>query len=270
MVVPLTRWQQINSANVTNGWHLERVQDERLDAVRAEGGPAFEAVKLGRVSRQVVEQFQREVRTGRLRPGDKLPTERDMAVQFGVGRNSIREALRELDLLGLVESRHGEGTFVGDPSAADLMAPFRAVIELSSTAGGSVMEFRRVFEPGIAALAAANVTEDRASALHAALTDFEDLVGSGSAGVERADADFHLMIGYTTGNTTVIGVHSALYALLKDFRSKLARSSYAPSDHAVLGHRLIYDAIIAGDSEAASRAMADHLNDVSGALGHDY
>jgi GntR family transcriptional regulator, transcriptional repressor for pyruvate dehydrogenase complex len=231
--------------------------------------PAFEAVKLGRVSRQVVEQFQREVRTGRLRPGDKLPTERDMATQFGVGRNSVREALRELDMLGLVVSRHGEGTFVGDPTAEDLMAPFRAVIELSSTADESVMEFRRVFEPSIASLAATNITEDSAASLHAALVDFESQVASQSAGVERADADFHLMIGHATRNSTVIGVHTALYALLKDFRSKLARSSYQPTDHAVRGHRLVYEAIIAGDADRAARAMTDHLSEVSGALDHD-
>ena len=87
--------------------------------------PEFTAVKLGRVSRQVVQQFQAQVRSGKLHPGDKLPPERELAVQFGVGRNSIREALRELDLLGIVESRHGEGTFVANPSAEAIMAQAR-------------------------------------------------------------------------------------------------------------------------------------------------
>jgi len=228
----------------------------------------FTAVKLGRVSRQVVEQFQEKVRAGHLKPGDRLPPERELAVQFGVGRNSMREALRELDLLGLVTSRHGEGTFVAVPSAEALMAPFRAVIELSSTAGDSVMEFRRVFEPGVAALAATNLTDAGRDLLYAALVEFENRVAAGDDTVVGADADFHLMTGHATGNPTVIGVHTALYALLKDFRSNLSRSSYAPSDTAVAGHRLIYEAILARDPDAAAAAMREHLDDVSGALDH--
>jgi GntR family transcriptional regulator, transcriptional repressor for pyruvate dehydrogenase complex len=231
--------------------------------------PEFTAVKLGRVSRQVVEQFQAQVRSGKLHPGDKLPPERELAVQFGVGRNSIREALRELDLLGIVESRHGEGTFVANPSAEAIMAPFRAVIELSSTAADSVMEFRRAFEPGIAALAAQNASEAELELLQAALIEFEDRVArqAADADIQSADADFHLMLGHATRNPTVFGVHSALYALLRDFRSKLDRSSYAPSDRAVAGHRRIYEAVLARDPDAAAGAMKDHLDDVSGALG---
>ncbi|WP_395309224.1 FadR/GntR family transcriptional regulator [Mycobacterium sp. AMU20-3851] len=231
--------------------------------------PEFTAVKLGRVSRQVVEQFQAQMRSRKLQPGDRLPPERELAEQFGVGRNSIREALRELDLLGVVESRHGEGTFVADPSAETLLAPFRAVIELSSTAAESVMEFRRVFEPGVAALAAQNATDEGRDLLHAALVAFEGRVDRQvpDVEIESADTDFHLTLGHATRNPTVIGVHTALYTLLRDFRSKLDRSSYAPSDRAVAGHRLIYEAITARDPEAASTAMRDHLDDVSSALG---
>src|ERR1700761_2549156 len=103
-----------------------------------QSGGEFTTVRAERVSRQVVEQFRARVRAGDLRPGDKLPPERDLAGQIGGGRNSIREALRELDWLGLWESRHGEGTFVASPSAETLVAPFRAVIELSDSAAESV------------------------------------------------------------------------------------------------------------------------------------
>lgn len=228
--------------------------------------PAFTAVKSDRAYRQVVTQFQGQVRAGNLLPGDKLPPERELAVQFGVSRNSIREALRELDLVGLIDSRHGEGTFVAAPSPETIAKPFRAVIELSSTASESVMEFRRAVEPGVAALAAKNITEDGTTSLHAALIDFEEAVQEGRSDAREADANFHLMTGQVTGNPTVIGVHSALYSLLKDFRASLNQSSYQPSDCAVSGHRRIFDAIVAGDGEAAARAMREHLDDVSGAL----
>lgn len=232
----------------------------------SESGPTFTAVKSNRAYRQVVLQFQEQVRAGRLHPGDRLPPERELAIQFGVSRNSIREAMRELDLVGLIDSRHGEGTFVASPSAETIVKPFRAVIELSSTASDSVMEFRRAVEPGVAALAAQNITQQGADRLLTALRNFEQAVEEGRQDVREADANFHLMTGEVTGNPTVVGVHSALYSLLKDFRSNLKPSSYEPSDCAVAGHRRIFDAIVAGDREAAAVAMREHLDEVSGAL----
>lgn len=228
--------------------------------------PSFTAVKHARASRQVVMQFQDQLRAGNLQPGDKLPPEREMAIQFGVSRNSIREAMRELVLLGLVDSRHGEGTFAAAPSAENIATPFRAIIELSSTASDSIMEFRRAVEPGVAELAAKNITEEGAELLRGALLEFEEAVRNDDPDVTAVDANFHLVTGQVTGNPTVIGVHSALYVLLKDFRRNLNRSSYQPSDCAVAGHRLIFDAIVAGDRRGASKAMSDHLDNVSDAL----
>lgn len=228
--------------------------------------PAFTAVRSDRAYRQVVTQFQAQVRAGNLQSGDKLPPEREMAVQFGVGRNSIREAMRELDLLGLIDSRHGEGTFVAAPSAETIAKPFRAVIELSSTASESVMEFRRAVEPGVAGLAAKNITDEGVAELQVALLDFEAAVHGDRVDVREADANFHLMTGKVTGNPTVIGVHSALYSLLKDFRARLSPQSYDPTDCAVAGHRRIFDAIVAGDRNAAAQAMREHLDEVSGSL----
>jgi GntR family transcriptional repressor for pyruvate dehydrogenase complex len=135
----------------------------------------------------VVHQFQQMMRDGVLSQGDRLPSERELAEQFNVSRNSVREALRELDLLGLVESRHGEGTFVRRPTPSQLMAPFRAVIELSTPAVDSVLEFRMVFEPGVAALAAANLTELGEGQLREALEAFERAVID-SGPVETVDA----------------------------------------------------------------------------------
>ncbi|WP_024799911.1 FadR/GntR family transcriptional regulator [Nocardia sp. BMG51109] len=227
-----------------------------------DAGPEFTTVKLGRMSRTVVEQFQEQMRNGRLRAGHKLPPERELATAFGVGRNTMREALRELDLLGMVQSRHGEGTFVTDPSAAELVAPFRAVVEFSSTASDSVMEFRRAFEPGVSALAARNLTEEGRQRLYEALAEFEARVAAGDSEIQRADADFHLMIGHATGNPTVIGIHSAVYSLLRGFRDRLDGSSYQPTSCQVAGHRRIYDAIVTRDADAAAREMTRHLEEV--------
>lgn len=236
----------------------------------AKNGPTgsvvgFRQVSSERISRQVVQQFQQMMRDGELGQGDKLPAERELAEQFNVSRNSVREALRELDLLGLIESRHGEGTFVRQPTASQLMAPFQAVIELSAPAVHSVMEFRMAFEPGVASLAAANLTEAGEEQLQAALEAFERAVNDGSP-AESLDADFHLAVAQATGNPAVIAVHGAVDELLRGMRSRLARSSYHPHDKSVAGHRALFDAIVARDPDLAGRVMRDHLVDVAGDL----
>lgn len=227
--------------------------------------PVFKQVSSGRISRQVVTQFQGMMREGILSAGDRLPTERDLAEQFHVSRNSVREALRELDLLGLVESRHGEGTFVRVPGPAELMAPFRSVIELSMPAADSVMEFRMAFEPGVASLAASNLRPAGEELLTQALDRFEQAVTS-EARAETPDADFHLAVARVTGNPTVIAVHAAVYELLHDMRSRLAPSSYEPHDKSVAGHRALVEAILARDPDRAAQVMRDHLAAVAGDL----
>lgn len=230
------------------------------DTERVAGG--FRQISSRRISRQVVAQFQEMMRDGSIQHGDRLPPERDLADRFEVSRNSVREALRELDLLGLVESRHGEGTFVRLPSATQLMAPFRAIIELSNPAVDSVMEFRIAFEPGVAAVAATNLTAESKTDLANSLDVFERAVESGTP-AETVDADFHFAVARATGNPTIVAVHAAVYELLRGMRSGLSPSRYHPHDKAVAGHRLLHDAIVARDPGRAARAMHDHLVDVA-------
>ncbi|MEV4377846.1 FadR/GntR family transcriptional regulator [Streptosporangium sp. NPDC049644] len=232
---------------------------------RPETGPSFQQVTSARVSRQVVQQFQQMMRDGLLSQGDRLPSERELAEQFNVSRNSVREAMRELDLLGLVESRHGEGTFVRLPTPSQLMAPFRAVIELSTPAVDSVMEFRMVLEPSVAALAAANLTRAGKTQLREALEAFERVVIDGGP-VEKVDADFHLAVARATENPAIVAVHSGVYELLHGMRSRLGRSSYHPHDRLVAGHRALFDAIVSRDPERATQVMREHLGDVAADL----
>lgn len=230
----------------------------RLDGLRS--------VSSSRLSGQVVQQFVTMIRNGELAPGERLPTERELAERFGIGRNSIREALRELNMLGLVTSRHGEGTFVGTPDAAQLMAPFRAVIELSAPAAESILEFRLAFEPGVAALAARNITEDGKRRLKDALETFENALAGEETRAEHTDASFHFAVAQTTGNPTVIAVHQALLELLTAFRSRLSRDTYQPDNRVAVGHRELYAAILSRDEEKARSAMQQHLRDVSQGL----
>ncbi len=235
-------------------------------ADRHAGLEGIHSVSSSRLSGQVVSQFVDMLRRGDLIPGDRLPPERELAERFGVGRNSIREALRELNMLGLVASRHGEGTFVGTPDPRRLMAPFRSVIELSAPTADSIMEFRIAFEPGVAALAARNLTDDAEKELAAALAAFEGALGSQSR-AEHPDASFHFAVAKSTGNPTVIAVHQALLELLRRSRSHLSPATYQPEHRVTAGHRELYEAIVSRDEEWARSVMHRHLIDVSKDLG---
>jgi GntR family transcriptional repressor for pyruvate dehydrogenase complex len=220
-------------------------------------------VTSGRLSSQVVEQFLELVKRGELQPGERLPPERDLAERFGVGRNSIREALRELNMLGFVQSRHGEGTFVGAPDATRLMTPFRSVIELSTTAAESVLEFRLAFEPGAALVAAQNLSLEGEGKLRAALQEFETSLVDRLTPPEQADATFHFVVAQLTENPAIIAVHQALLGLLTTSRAGLPRDAYDPDHRIAAGHRAIFEAIVSRDAERARDAMYEHLLDVA-------
>jgi GntR family transcriptional repressor for pyruvate dehydrogenase complex len=201
---------------------------------------------------------------GDLAPGDRLPPERELAERFGVGRGSVREALRELEILGLVEARHGAGTYVRAVDSRELMAPFRSIVALSSAAVDDVVEFRRLFEPQVAALAAENADDDGRALLQTALRRYDRALGAGHA--VDADVDFHEAVARCTGNPLVVAVHHALAELFAEFRTHLIQSSYEADQDVARGHQAVFGAIVAGDADAARDAMLAHLEKVEHAI----
>lgn len=220
-----------------------------------------------RLSIQVVDTFLGKIAGGELSAGDRLPPERTMAELYGVGRNSVREALRQLELLGLVESRRGAGTYVVEGDSGRLMAPFRTVLALAAATASRdhVLEFRRMLEPEAAALAATNADEAARRQLEHALRRFDQAVDAADRPRE-ADTNFHFAIAQATGNPLIIAVERALLDVLASFRTELSGESYAPPTHLGRGHHAIFGAIVAGDADAARAGMQQHLADVAAAL----
>src|SRR5881396_1311475 len=111
-------------------------------------------IKSTRIYEEIVRQVKQMIAEGRLKSGDRLPPERDLAEKFVVSRSSVREALRALESLGLVEIRPGEGTFVREVSVESLIEPLALMMVSQRGALAELFEARRLLEPGIAALAA--------------------------------------------------------------------------------------------------------------------
>src|SRR5947208_12339953 len=117
-------------------------------------------IKSTRIYEEIVRQVKQMITEGRLKSGDQLPPERDLAEKFVVSRTSVREALRALESLGLIEIRPGEGTFVREVSIESLIEPLALVMASQREAIGELFEARRMIEPIIAGMAAPRATRD--------------------------------------------------------------------------------------------------------------
>jgi DNA-binding FadR family transcriptional regulator len=202
------------------------------------------------------------IRSGRLAPGSRLPTEAEIVNGFGVSRTVVREALSRLQAAGLVHTRHGVGTFVAEPLpqaafriAPDQLATLRDVIAL--------LELRIGLETEAAGLAAQRRTEVQLRGMRAALDAFARAVEAGQSAVE-ADFRFHHEIAGATQNAHFAELLGTLGPRIIP-RARLdppvppdpARLAYLQRVHGE--HESIFDAIAAGDADAARAAMRTHL-----------
>jgi GntR family transcriptional repressor for pyruvate dehydrogenase complex len=206
------------------------------------------------------------IRDGELTAGDRLPPERDLANNFGVSRTTLRDAIRELALLGYLDVRQGDGTVVRNPGGEALATPFRRLLRGQPQLAEDLLQFRRILEPEVAALAAARCTEADATELRASLERQARLVNAGRR-LLGEDPGFHRLIARVAGNTTVLHVLNVLQSMLHDLRSHMLTG-----DQPVLGleqHTAIADAIIAGDAAAARAAVHDHLEAVERSIVRD-
>ncbi len=206
------------------------------------------------------------IRDGELSEGDRLPPERDLANHFGVSRTTLRDAIRELALLGYLDVRQGDGTVVRNPGGEALATPFRRLLRGQPQLAEDLLQFRRILEPEVAALAAARCTEADAIELRAALERQARLVNAGRR-LLGEDPGFHRLIARVAGNTTVLHVLNVLQSMLHDLRSHMLTG-----DQPALGleqHTAIANAIIAGDADAARAAVHDHLEAVERSIVRD-
>jgi GntR family transcriptional regulator, transcriptional repressor for pyruvate dehydrogenase complex len=216
----------------------------------------------GRVNQLIVRAIQEQIRSGELKPGDRLPPERHLAGIFGASRGSVREALRILELSGLVYSRHGEGNFVADTLP---VAAARTLVEFLERQRVSLLdlsEARKLFEPYLASLAAARATPDDLEELRRAAEDEDKNLREGSTQAAfRADRAFHQAVAAATRNDALVTLHSYLSDLVAGGRREALENDVRRAQSAV-DHRRVYRAIARHDGAAARTAMLTHLDNV--------
>ena len=209
----------------------------------------------------LVADFSRRIHDQALKPGDRLPTEAEIVQAFGVSRTVVREALSKLQAAGLVETRHGIGTFVLQPKAPSMfrLDPSELATSIDVIA---VLELRISLETEAAGLAAARRTEAQLHLMRTALDSFEHHIASAGDGV-NADFEFHLQIARSTNNPYFADIMAHLgTTLIPRTRLNSVRSYPGRADY--LGrvnreHEEIYAAIARHDAESARAAMRIHL-----------
>jgi GntR family transcriptional repressor for pyruvate dehydrogenase complex len=222
--------------------------------------PEFHAVRKGRRYEQVAEQIQRLIASGALSPGDRLPPERELAAKFGVGRSSLRDAIRTLEVMGIVESRHGSGTVVRDLSTDSLVVPLASVLAHKRELVAELLDVRRMIEPALAARAAANATEEELSRLEDILQRQAEKVRRGERSIEE-DSEFHYAIALAARNSVVLQVLDVLMDLLRESRTRSLQVKGRP-ERSCAGHQRILRAIKRRDGPAAEAAVRKHLKEI--------
>lgn len=224
------------------------------------GRPALTAVRRTRVYQDVARQLQRFIEDGRLRPGDMLPPERELAERLGVSRGSVRDAIRTMELVGLVEPRQGEGTMVADVSPDALLVPLASMLLRKRELVGELLDVRKMLEPPLAARAARRATPAELQRLERILERQAEKNRRGEAAVEE-DAEFHYAVALMAGNSVVRRVIDVLMDLLRESR---ARSLQVPGrpHRSLAGHRRVLAALRQGDGPGAEAAMRRHLEEI--------
>ena len=202
---------------------------------------------------------------GELHPGDQLPPERALAEQFQMSRASVREALRSLELLGVVETRAGGGTFVRRAVPKDLARPLSNLIARGHTLT-DVIEVRGLIEPSIAASAAMRIRPDELAELRSILHEQADKVASGQPYADE-DTRFHELIGQAARNELLVTMLGVIWEVLRSSREQWLQTNQR-AHSSIDAHQRILAALQAHDPEAARAAAAEHIQAVGqGILG---
>lgn len=218
----------------------------------------YRSVQMSRVYQQIVEQIEESIVNGKLNPGDQLPSERELAQQFGASRTAVREAVKALHERGRLETYAGRGTFVTDATSHGIRESLDQITKVGGTAHLSLLLV--MLEPEIAALAATQCTEQHVAAMREALNVMEDSFDDPEACID-ADLDFHLTLAEAVGNPVILALIDSIVDVLREKRM-LVFQVRGGVERARLHHTRILEAIEAHDPTKAREAMRAHLRQV--------
>ncbi len=216
----------------------------------------FEPVPKINVVDEIINQFSSLIIQKKMKTGDQLPSEYELMEKLGVGRSSVREALKALEAFGLVERNTG-GNYIADPGDDFLYKPFSFLVALKDINKQDLFELRSILEVSNAELAAKRATDKDIEEINFWLKKREE------ANITRdkmvgANLNFHLSVAKASNNRAMLEV-------IKSLRMVLAKSQLVTIDDSneeILYHRKIYEAISKRDSHEAGKLMREHITKI--------
>jgi GntR family transcriptional regulator, transcriptional repressor for pyruvate dehydrogenase complex len=223
------------------------------------GGVFHSIAREPRLSDRVADAIRERILTERLQPGDALPSERELAKQFGVSRTVIREAIRTLDAKGLLEVRTGSGVRIVAVDSDTVRESIRHFVQAAVPDARQVAEVRAALEVAAAGLAAERAGAEDLASLGAAVDRFARSLADVEAATQ-ADLAFHRAIAAATRNELFLLLHDSIGDALVTSRRDSLRAGREERVLVLEAHRRIRDAVAAHDRPAAEAAMREHLD----------
>ncbi len=218
---------------------------------------AVSPAKNGLMTEQVVIQVRDMIREGKLKPGDRLPSEREFAKRLGISRASLRAGLRFLAAMGALTSRHGSGTYIATGPPALDSEPLRMLAALHGFTPEELFEARRLLEIGLAGLAAEHATDDHLATMAEEVTEMYAALNDPQEYLIH-DIRFHRAIAAASSNPILAALMDMVSAVMYERRRETV-SRAKDLKESVAMHREIYRLIRAGKADEARSAMSEHL-----------
>ena len=215
------------------------------------GEDTHDRIKQSNLSEMVLYRIQRLILNREFKPGTILPSEKELADRFGVGKSSVREAMKMLQILGVVESRQGVGTYVCQTMNSNIMLPMLMQLIMQQSAPDALLEFREMYESAYTSLAMSKATEEDVRKLERNLCVFQFKHANHSLTVDD-DVAFHRIILESTKNVFVIMIGNTVFEFL---RPLIDYSVTHFADETLNNHRCIYAAFRDRDTAAMGNAM---------------
>ncbi len=224
----------------------------------------IEAIRRPRLYEVVAKQLQGLITYGRLKAGDRLPPERELVRRFQVSRASVRDAIRALEVMGLVRSRQGEGTVVQEISAESLITPLSAALAPKRELIAELLEIRKIVEPAFAARAAAHATPEEIASMQDVLRRQRLKTRRRESPIEE-DSEFHYFVAMASRNSVVNRVVDVLMDLMRESQVRSLQVE-GRLERSLEGHARVLRAVERRSPRAAEVAMRRHLADIEALL----
>jgi GntR family transcriptional regulator, transcriptional repressor for pyruvate dehydrogenase complex len=222
----------------------------------------FQPVKANRISDEISNQIRDVLMSGKVKAGDRLPTERQLAEQFGASRASVREALRGLEQQGVITIKKGVngGVFVAHVDNTLVSRPMETLFRLKKLTIQDITEARLVFEPAAARLACERATAEDLAEMRQVIAHMEEAVRRGHT-FRSYDLAFHRLIARASRNPIIEMLSQSMLEVASQYITRL-KPSVETLGHVCKCHTDVHDAIQARDADRAYRLMKDHILDL--------